>query len=163
MMDPWEALGSSHCSDSPRSLHSASLPSHSHQHFDDQFVEFSEKKSGSNVIYEKLPDSEEYLALLERKLSKLTKSSSQQSTESKKVRASLLEDLSRAKEDALANFVTSCDIACSEADVLEERVVTSNPVVRRLVPEQAVTVGERAALVSRDSCEPSTNSSQSPQ
>jgi len=118
--------------------------------FADNFCDTSDK-----ITFEKLPDSDEYLKLLESKLHKLT-GKSQHREESKKIRQSLVEDLSRTREDTLANLVTNCcDINNAESEInidLEQSLVV-NPVIRRLLPEQPLTAGERVVLTQADHLE----------
>ena len=75
--------------------------------FTDNFSE----QSCPTVQFEKLPDSADYLKLLESKLKKITDTSGKKTEEeSKKVRQKLVADLSKVREDTLAHLLTGCDI-----------------------------------------------------
>ena len=108
---------------------------------------------GDQITFERLPDSDEYLKLLESKLEKLTSGRNQKSSEeSRKLRKTLVEDLTRVREDTLANLVTSCDSqnVTDDLDIDLERSLNINPVIRRLVPEQPLTTGEKVRLTRSD-------------
>lgn len=147
-MDPWGGAADTNLS----RVESVGDSTETEEGFRDKFVDnFCE--NSDQITFEKLPDSEEYIKLLESKLQKLTsKRSNKSSEESKKVRQTLVEDLQKVREDALANFVTDCDTnnADSEADIDLERSVIVNPVIRRLVPEQPLTPGEQVVLTKAD-------------
>jgi len=145
-MDPWGGADTN-----LSSVESVGNSTETEEGFRDKFVDnFCE--NSDQITFEKLPDSEEYIKLLESKLQKLTSKRNQSSEESKKIRQTLVKDLERVREDALANFVTNCDInnADSEADIDLERSVIVNPVIRRLVPEQPLTPGEQVVLTKAD-------------
>jgi len=119
--------------------------------FVDNFCDTSDQ-----ITFERLPDSEEYLKLLESKLQKLTSGRNQKSSEeSRKLRTTLVEDLTRVREDTLANLVTSCDSqnVSDGLDIDLERSLNINPVIRRLVPEQPLTTGEKIHLTRSDHLE----------
>jgi len=146
-MDPWGGAADTNLS----RVESVGDSTETEEGFRDKFVDnFCE--NSDQITFEKLPDSEEYIKLLESKLQKLTSKRNQSSEESKKIRQTLVKDLERVREDALANFVTNCDInnADSEADIDLERSVIVNPVIRRLVPEQPLTPGEQVVLTKAD-------------
>jgi len=136
-MDPW---GSVQSEDGRAVTHNHSLE------FEDKFVE--EFHKNTEVNFEKLPDSAEYLKGLETKLSKLT--AGKNKTENK---ASLLQDLARAREDALVNFVTSSDNTNFDEDLDLSTNLAVNSLARRIVPEQALTVGEQVVLTKADQLE----------
>ena len=121
-------------------------------HLGDRFVDnFCD--TSDQITFERLPDSEEYLKLLESKLQKLTSGRNQKfSEESRKLRKTLVEDLSQVREDTLANLVTSCDSqnVSDDLDIDLERSLNINPVIRRLVPEQPLTAGEKIHLTRSD-------------
>lgn len=139
-MDPW---GSVQSEDSRAVTHNHSLE------FEDKFVEEFDKNP--EVNFEKLPDSVEYLKGLETKLSKLT--AGRNKTENKAGRASLLQDLARAREDALVNFVTSSDNTNFDEDLDLSTNLAVNQLARRIVPEQALTVEEQVVLTKADQLE----------
>jgi len=93
-----------------------------------------------SFLFEKLPDSEEYLKLLEDKLKRLANKKAQKNSE--------------AKQDILANLLRSdsrqlAGILCN-ADLELDRGVNTNLVVRQLLPKQPLTVGETVRLVDAD-------------
>ena len=144
-MDPWN--GAEH-----QKLDSVD----SDQVFADNFDNNSSlTETGDKVSFERLPDSEEYIKLLENKLNRIKGSKSNQKSfkeESKAVRQRLVDDLARVREETLANFVTNCDSENGEGeeDIDSERSVSVNPVLRRLVPEQPITAGEQLSLTKAD-------------
>jgi len=139
-MDPWGCA---------QSKDSQVVSDSTHQ-FEDKFV--GEFDRNTEVAFEKLPDSAEYLQSLETKLSKLTVGRKKTETENKN-KASLVQDLARAREDALINFVTSSDNTNIDEDLDLETSVAVHPLARRLVPEQALTVGEQVVLTKADQLE----------
>jgi len=144
-MDPW---GSAQSEASRAESH---INTTSDLQFEDKFVEIVSKNRDSEINFERLPDSAEYLRSLETKLSKLT--GARQRTQRKVVEQTLVQDLARAREDALVNFVTSSDNRNVEEDCDLERSITVNPLARRLVPEQALTTGEQVVLTKADQLE----------
>ena len=145
-MDPWGA-GADTLRDT-RSVDGDSEP-RARDTFVDNFCDPSDQ---TVITFERLPDSDEYLKLLESKLQKLTSGRNQKtSEEGRKLRQTLVEDLSRVREDTLASLVTSCDtqnVGDTEIDL--ERSLDIHPVIRRLVPEQPLTSGERVQLTLAD-------------
>ena len=137
-MDPWCSL---------QSEDSSAVKRTSVLDFEDKFVE----RFNRGIIFEKLPDSAEYLQNLEAKLSKLTTARQSQASTSNK--NSLVDDLARAREDAIVNFVTSGDIVNNSEDLDLETSIEVHPLARRLVPEQAITVGEQVVLTKADQLE----------
>ena len=119
--------------------------------FTDNFSELS----CPPVLFEKLPDSEEYIKLLESKLKKITDTSGNKTQEeSKKVRQNLVADLSKIREDTLAHLLTGCDISTVDSDDIDlDTSLTVNPVIRRLVPEQAISPAEQIVLTTADHLE----------
>jgi len=140
MEDPWSEA---------QSEAGGSVINNSRLDFEDKFVEGFDKNT--EVSFEKLPDSSEYLQSLERKLSKLTAARHSKDKSSKK--DTLVEDLARAREDAIVNFVTSGDISNTSEDIDLERSLEVHPLARRLIPEQALTVGEQVVLTKADQLE----------
>lgn len=140
MEDPWSEA---------QSEAGGSVTNNSRLDFEDKFVEGFDKNT--EVSFEKLPDSSDYLRSLESKLSKLTGARHSKEKSSKK--DTLVEDLARAREDALVNFVTSGDISNNSEDIDLERSLEVHPLARRLVPEQAITVGEQVVLTKADQLE----------
>ena len=124
----------------------------------DGFSDNFSDKSFPPVLFEKLPDSEEYIKLLESKLKKITDTSGKKTEEeSKKVRQKLVADLSKIREDTIANLLTGCDIATADSDDIDlAAALTVHPVIRRLVPEQALSPGEQVVLTSADHLEKHT-------
>ena len=95
--------------------------------------------------------SSEYLQSLETKLSKLT--GARESSEKKTTEACLVQDLARAREDALINFVTSGDNRNNSENFDLDSSIEVHPLARRLVPEPAITVGEQVVLTKGDQLE----------
>jgi len=128
----------------------------------DGFGDNFSDKSFPPVLFEKLPDSEEYIKLLESKLKKITDTSGKNSEEeSKKVRQKLVGDLSKIREETLANLLTSCDICTVDSDDIDlDTGVPVNPVIRRLVPEQALSPSEQVILTRADHLEKQTEEHQ---
>jgi len=124
----------------------------------DGFSDNFSDKSCPPVLFEKLPDSEEYIKLLESKLKKITETSGKKTEEeSKKVRQKLVADLSKVREDALANLLTGCDISTADSDDIDlDSSIAVNPVIRRLVPEQALSAAEQVTLTKADHLEKQT-------
>jgi len=136
-MDPWCSL---------QSDDSSAVKQTSGLGFEDKFVERSE--NNREVLFEKLPDSEEYLQNLEAKLKKL--STARQNNTTSLNKTSLVDDLAKAREDAIVNFVTSGDIINNSEDLDLETSIEVHPLARRLIPEQAITVGEQVVLTKAD-------------
>jgi len=136
-MDPWCSL---------QSDDSSAVKQTSGLGFEDRFVERSE--NNREVLFEKLPDSEEYLQNLEAKLRKLSTARQTNTTSSNKT--SLVDDLAKAREAAIVNFVTSGDIINNSEDLDLETSIEVHPLARRLIPEQAITVGEQVVLTKAD-------------
>ena len=137
-MDPWSSL---------QSEDSSAVKQTSGLGFEDKFVEGSE--NNREVLFEKLPDSAEYLQNLEAKLRKL--STARQSNTTNKT--SLVDDLAKARESAIVNFVTSGDIINNSEDLDLETSIEVHPLARRLIPEQAITLGEQVVLTKADQLE----------
>jgi len=137
-MDPWCSL---------QSEDSSAVKQTSGLGFEDKFVEGSE--NNREVLFEKLPDSAEYLQNLEAKLRKL--STARQSNTTNKT--SLVDDLAKARESAIVNFVTSGDIINNSEDLDLETSIEVHPLARRLIPEQAITLGEQVELTKADQLE----------
>ena len=127
--------------------------------FTDNFSE----QSCPPVSFEKLPDSADYVKLLESKLKKITDTSGKKTAEeSKKVRQKLVADLCKVREDTLAHLLTGCDISTVDSDDIDlDTSITVNPVIRRLVPEQALSPAEQIVLTSADQLEKQTQEERS--
>ena len=146
-MDPWESSETEGIKDKL-----AEGPEEtSVEGFTDNFSE----QSCPLVSFEKLPDSADYVKLLESKLKKITDTSGKKTAEeSKKVRQKLVADLSKIREDTLAHLLTGCDISTVDSDDIDlDSSLTVNPVIRRLVPEQAISSGEQIVLTTADHLE----------
>ena len=109
------------------------------------------------VSFEKLPDSEEYLAKLEAKLGKLRVGGDLVKGKAigsrRKEEEGLVLELSAAREAALVQFVgeQGGTEGRSEEEISGEREVTTNYIARRLQPVQPVTEGEVVVLTKSDS------------
>ena len=146
-MDPWESSETEGIKDKL-----AEGPEEtSVEGFTDNFSE----QSCPLVSFEKLPDSADYVKLLESKLKKITDTSGKKTAEeSKKVRQKLVADISKIREDTLAHLLTGCDISTVDSDDIDlDSSLTVNPVIRRLVPEQAISSGEQIVLTTADHLE----------
>ena len=64
-----------------------------------------------------------------------------------------MEDLARAREDAIPNIVTSGDISNNSEDLDLEKSLEVYPLTRRLLPEQAITMGKQVVLTKADQLE----------
>ena len=90
---------------------------------------------------DKLPDSQEYLAVLEAKLAKLQK------------KGSLVDDLRNRRQDEMKRFLANGNqVSSSNSDFTHENIdIPSNALLRRIAPEkQALTVEELLHLVKED-------------
>lgn len=98
--------------------------------------------SGSTQI-EPLPDSANYLQLLERKLQRVQKG------------AKLLESLQEKKQDCMRNLLASDGVPATTLEQLLEldTPIESGRLHRHLLPVQAVTVGETLHIVNHDALE----------
>ena len=107
------------------------------------------------VIFEKLPDSEEYLAKLEAKLGKLKIGSNlaKGKASKRKEEEGLVLELRAAREAALVQLVNRGEHqeGRSEEEISGEKEVTTNYLTRRLQPVQPVTEGEVVELTKSDS------------
>ena len=109
------------------------------------------------VSFEKLPDSEKYLAKLEAKLGKLRVGGNLAKGKAvgskRKEEEGLVLELRAAREAALVQFVEEQGgtEGRSEEEILGEREVTTNYITRRLQPVQPVTEGEVVVLTKSDS------------
>jgi len=116
------------------------------QSFEDSFLPYAGQQPSELT---KLPDSQEYLERLEKKLEKLqgrTSLSSERGGNSSE-RARLLAGLSLARESVVADLLGSD----AESEVRDlERAVETNLVVRRLLPQQPVNREEVLELVRED-------------
>jgi len=64
-----------------------------------------------------------------------------------------LTDFAKAKEQALTGFVLSSDNTIDNEEIDLDSNKTVNPIARRIVPKQALTVGEEVLLVKSDHLE----------
>lgn len=92
--------------------------------------------------FEKLPDSEEYLKILEDKLKSLNKKKAQQGN-SGQVKQDILASLLRSESRQIVGILDNVDLDL-------DRGVNTNLVVRQLLPKQPLTIGETVRLVDAD-------------
>jgi len=126
-MDPWGGNTSSEGTSS----------SSQENIFDDSFT--AEKSDGrkKNELFEKLPDSEEYLAVLETKLKNLKK---------KKVvlnKEEIVGELLLRSNNSRLEIVSDSDIELDSA-------VANNQLVRQILPQQPISRGETVRLLQAD-------------
>lgn len=96
------------------------------------------KPTDNNVgKFEKLLDSEEYLKLLDTKLKNLKKSAARPDKEQ------ILSNLIRSESKHIVGILSSTDLELDQE-------VHSSGVLRQLVPQQPLTVGETVHLVNAD-------------
>jgi len=134
-MDPW------HQAD-PRLCDSSKDREASSNSFQDNF--------SPSLTFQKLPDSEEYLEGLEKKLALLKGGNPAGSRGPRSERDRLLKGLSEAREAVVGSLLNS-DAPALETGVTEvERSIETNLVLRRIAPQQAVTPSERLRLVRED-------------
>jgi len=95
-----------------------------------------------SFLFEKLPDSEEYLKILEDKLKRLNKKKAQQGN-SGQVKQDILASLLRSESRQIVAILDNVDIDL-------DRGVNTNLVVRQLLPKQPLTIGETVRLVDAD-------------
>ncbi|KAH8360215.1 hypothetical protein KR093_011441, partial [Drosophila rubida] len=117
-----------------------------------QEIDCDKNKTASDVSnvtgvtkIEPLPDSANYLQLLERKLQRVQKG------------AKLLDSLQEKKQDCMRNLLATSDIGVP-ASTLEQLLDLDTPIEsgrlhRHLLPVQAVTVGETLHIVKHDALE----------
>lgn len=114
-------------------------------------------KSEKLIEFERLPDSTAYLARLESKLGKLqrTSESNIRIPSNRREEGGLVVELRLAREAALTRLVTAetSVLGRTDQEVEEDQEVRSGYLVRRLVPEQAVTLGEKVVLTKADHLE----------
>ena len=125
-------------------------PPSQRREFENSFIsEPCHHGSSGPVIFEKLPDTKDYLARLESKLQGLggVRDSSRRS--GRREEAALVLELEQGKEAALSQLVRS---ETSSREEVEEEVRVGR-IVRRLVPEQALTQGEKVRLTRADHLE----------
>ncbi|KAH8311154.1 hypothetical protein KR044_004593, partial [Drosophila immigrans] len=115
-------------------------------------IDESDTKTASDVgnvtgltQIEPLPDSANYLQLLERKLQRVQKG------------CKLLDSLQEKKQDCMRNLLAASDIGVP-ASTLEQLLDLDTPIEsgrlhRHLLPVQAVTVGETLHIVKHDALE----------
>lgn len=110
-----------------------SSPSSDSQKFEDNFVQ--------PAPFEPLPDSDEYLAGLERKLRKLQTGKGRDKD--------LLKSLQQRRETAIDRLLNSADP--DQQEEFDDQAVDPNPILRKLAPEsQAITAIETVILVKAD-------------
>jgi len=124
--------------------------------FENSFVQASETPSLSReeISFEKLPDSDNYLQSLESKLERLGGRRTSHSSVSRSRPCEervLIQDLSNAREAAIAQLLNTIGDGVQDAEL--DQVVDSNYLVRRLVPQQPVNVGEQVELTKADQLE----------
>jgi len=126
-MDPWGGNTSEGTSSSQENI------------FDDSFTIEAEKSDGSeNGKFQKLPDSEEYLAVLETKLKNLKKK--KVSNKEEIVGELLLRSNSRLE-------ISDTDI---ELDSAALQAAANNQLVRQILPKQPISRGETVRLLQAD-------------
>lgn len=91
-------------------------------------------------VFEKLPDSAEYLNRLEVKLKNLSQKKSSQRQDRKE---QILSNLIRSESKQIVGILSSADLEL-------DREIESNNVLRQLVPQQPLTHGETVHLVTSD-------------
>jgi hypothetical protein len=128
-MDPWGNSSSTELSQTSAQIHS----------FQDAFV-------NSNILQEndqgfaKLADSADYLKVLENKLKNLEK---RKESGAQQTKEDILGNLLRSESKQILGILSDTDIN------LDQEVETSQ-VLRQLVPQQPLTVGETIPLVNSD-------------
>lgn len=121
--------------------------------FENSFIEQEFDKCEKLVEFERLPDSSSYLAKLEEKLGKLQRRSG--NNQGRREEGRLLGELGLARKAALTGLIADDTKVLDKSDqeVEEDQEVRSGYLVRKLVPEQAVTVGEKVVLTKADHLE----------
>lgn len=66
---------------------------------------------------------------------------------------SVLEQLKEKREECLNNLLNNSSSIQTEQDYVLDESVTSNEIIRHLIPAQAQTVGEIAHLIEHDTLE----------
>lgn len=116
--------------------------------FEDNFHEtHSLSNSGSNQNFVKLPDSEEYLAALEKRLAKIKKNPDtikQLQTRRELAFRELLES------DAPSNTILTDSQLDLDATVQLTENRTANEIIRHIQPVQALTAGEVVPIIKHD-------------
>jgi len=141
-MDPWKEVEEP-TSDPPttNNLSSSTPPT-----FDDNFTPTINNNRGAGSDFEKLPDSQEYLASLEKRLASLQKQV--------KTSSSLVTSLSQAKESYMLRLLSSDNSSPAGIDAfdfVEEEALRVNPILKRLAPEtQAISSEELIHLLTAD-------------
>jgi len=131
--DPWLAVGSQ------TSATSSSCKGNS---FDDAFTDGAEAGVVPCDGFERLPDSAQYLALLEKRLSNL-KRRKESGKAFQEHKDEIIGKLLRSESRQLVGIL-------SETDLQLDREVDSNQLLRQLVPKQPRTLGETVHLVKAD-------------
>ena len=165
-MDPWQATTSIN-TPTPTERTEGAGPVELLLGFENSFISDSDSFDAATrnqalihktpVSFEKLPDSEEYLARLETKLGKLRVGGNLGKGKAigsrRKEEEGLVLELSAAREAALVQFVgeQGGTEGRSEEEISGEREVTTNYIARRLQPVQPVTEGEVVVLTKSDS------------
>lgn len=129
-MDPWGGTRNSDSLVHPNPLET----------FQDSFTDVVASKENVQQ-FEKLPDSEEYLNLLETKLRNLESRRARNGTHANKEQT--LGALLRSESKQLLGILRDSDLDL-------EREVDVHPVLRQLEPRQPLTVGETVLLVESD-------------
>ncbi|XP_001357619.2 uncharacterized protein [Drosophila pseudoobscura] len=101
------------------------------------------KKSNDRNLHDPLPDSSNYLELLERKLAKVQKGSK------------LLENLQDKRQDCMRSLLSANGVPVTIFEQLLEldTPIDSGRLHRHLLPVQALTVGETVRIVEHDALE----------
>ncbi|CAO1353444.1 unnamed protein product [Diamesa hyperborea] len=100
--------------------------------FEDNFT--SHETTDTN----KLPDSVDYIKKLESKLNKIKKD------------PNLLKELTEKREECIRNLLNSSSVLTSDSDLELEYPVNSSEILRHIIPQQALNVGEIAHLINND-------------
>lgn len=113
--------------------------------FESSFIPDTHGCDRESVKFEKLPDSENYLERLEKKLVKVKGGAGGRRREE----ACLVQELREGKETALAQLV----LGEAREEEEQEQEVRPGYLVRRLVPQQPLTQGEQQVLTGADHLE----------
>lgn len=137
-LDPWSSNEESRIAEESRSENVQGK-----LEFEDNFV----------IKNQRLPDSTEYLAILEHKLAKIKKGAA---GDSKAEKQELIQSLEASRESCMYRLITSSNTALSssftEVDIELDTPtnVTTKWIKSHVNPEQALTVGELMQLVKAD-------------
>lgn len=106
----------------------------------------------TNIQFEKLPDSAEYLARLEGKLRKVRGGGG--ARPGARQEAGLVAEVRGGREAAIHQLLAGeGGLVRSQEEVAEEQEVRSNYLTRRILPQQPITRGEQVELTRADALE----------